>query len=177
VKWVDSPTPLKAVQTADVTVLGNAAESTILSLAGSATIPANSAVVGTTYRVKVMGYQGIGLVTTQTITLKVYLGATLIHTSATVNQINPGPRVFHMEYLITFRTIGNPGTVKAQASGHTFSAAPTPAWLDAVAGNAAPVNINTTVDQAIDVRVLWAGVANVNNVFCCTNATIERLAL
>jgi len=177
VKWVDSPTPLKAVQTADVTVLGNAAESTILSLAGSATIPANSAIVGTTYRVKVMGYQGLGAVTIQTITLKLYLGATLIHTSATVNQAGATAKVFHFEYLITFRSIGNPGTVKAQANGYTYSAIITLAMLDMVAGNAAPVNIDTTIDEVIDVKVLWGGVANVNNKICCTNATIERLAL
>lgn len=175
--WVDSPSPLKAAQIADVTVLGNAAESTLLSLAGSATIAANSAAIGTTYRVIVMGYQGIGNVTTQTITLKLYLGATLIHTSATVNQINLGPRVFHFEYLITFRSIGNPGTVKAQARGYTYSAVATLALLDQITGNAAPVNIDTTIDEVIDVRVLWGGVANVNNKIVCTNATIERLAL
>ena len=175
--WIPSPTPLKAVQTADVTVLGTAAESTLLLLAGSATIAANSAAIGTTYRIKIMGYQGVGNVTTQTITLKLYLGATLIHTSATVNQINVGPRVFHFHYELTFRTIGNPGTVKAQASGHTYSGTTTLALLDAITGSAAPVNIDTTADQLIDVRVLWGGTANANNKIVCTNATIERLAL
>jgi len=177
VKWVNSPTPLKAVQTADVTVLGNAAESTILSLTGSATIPANSAAIGTTYRVVVMGYQGVGPTGAQNYVLKLYLGATLVYTGATVAQRLGAAKAFHMEFLLTFRSIGNPGTVNTQGRGHSFSAAATVAFLDNIAGDAAPVNINTTVDQVIDVKVLWSAPAHADNKFCCTNATIERLAL
>ena len=140
----------------------------------SYTIPAGALAVGMVLRVKLFGVYSTGVVAPSLI-LRVYFGATVMIASGTLTTIagvtNDG---WSAEGLFIVQMLGTLGTIEAQGLSE-FSTAST-AVLFVNMDNAAPIVVNTTIAQTIQVSVQWGGTVSASDTITLREMTVELLA-
>jgi len=159
----------------NVVTVGNTA--TLQQLDGSGvgtlTLSQNYLKSAKTVRINFRGYHSSINGANGNLTVSIRFGSTIVLTG-TVAGSNATNRMFEGRADITCVTTGSSGTVRGQGIfcelGNTSTFNP----LIATGGIASTTTINTTVDQAISVKVQWA-TANVNNTISCTNLIVEVL--
>lgn len=160
-------------QTADQTIANSGAETTLLgSGAGSLTIPANSAAVGTSYRVLIRGKFGT-MTPVGTTQLKVKLGSTTVLDSGAVNALmaNANTGFFEIEAVLTCRSTGGSGTFSGTVIGRfAYTTVAAHIYDSTSAGT-----VDTTAAQAIDVTWTW-GTANPANTITSTVCKVDEEA-
>ena len=166
-----SVTQVTFTQTANQTVGNTTTETTMFgSGVGSLSIPANTLIVGRTYRIKLKGYASG--TNGDTSTLKVKLGSVELVSSVgtwqTLTDIG-----FTLEFDFTCRTTGTTGTVAGNgyslvSGGQGFSTVSMRALL------AGTDTIDTTIDNLIDLTYQWSS-TKVGNTITITNASVEVL--
>lgn len=153
---------LADVTAPSATVTNTVAETTFSN--GTVTIPKNSVKAGDMVRIR--GQVAIPSTNaTDTLTIKIYLGATLVATLPALDVANSDIATF--EVTLIFRTVGAAGTVYGFGS-YTFG--PT-ATATTKAFTLAQTAVDTTADQAITVTATWS-VANAGN-----QAALQALAV
>lgn len=150
------------------TVLQNTTTDTIV--AGPLTIPANTVVAGSSYRMQVWG--NIDNVASATLTLRVRVGG-LSGTSLWGQAITVGStrtsQAFWHDSILVFRAAASSSTA-ATVGGFLYNAT-------AGTNNAAPgtsTNLNMTVNRDLVMTAVWAG-ADVANILRVEGFTIEKL--
>jgi hypothetical protein len=142
---------------------------------GSAVIPANKLVVGSTYRLTMAGYYSTSGTPTLTLIWGTYnsgLASTFGSTSAITMPSTVSNLEWQAQYTFTVETTGTSGTLFGQGwadietSGGAMSRYAMP--------NATPVSVNTTVNNWLMGYAQW-GTASPSNTLTCTNATIEQI--
>jgi collagen type VII alpha len=137
-------------------------------------IPPSALAVGMVIRVKLFGVYSTGVVA-PSLTLKIYFGSTVMVASgalATVAGVtNDG---WSAEGLFIVQTIGAIGTVEAQGISE-FSTAST-AVLFVNMDNTAPITLNTTVSQTIQVSVQWGGTVSASDTITLREMTVEVMS-
>ena len=161
------------VGTATVTVANSTTETSMLGTGvGSATLPANFAVVGRTIRVRSHGF--ISDTATPSSTIKIKLGAVTLVTSTGTLPSGLSNAEVTFEFVFTFRSIGSSGTVIGQGISRITSGAFVSSASRALVMTA-PATIDTTVANAMDVTYQW-GTASASNTISMTNSIIEVIA-
>ena len=161
------------VGTATVTVANSTTETSLLGTGvGSATLPANFAVVGRTIRVRSHGF--ISDTATPSSTIKIKLGAMTLVTSTGTLPSGLSNAEVTFEFVFTFRSIGSSGTVIGQGISRITSGAFVSSASRALVMTA-PATIDTTVANAMDVTYQW-GTASASNTISMTNPIIEVIA-
>jgi len=156
-------------QTASVTIANTTVATSVLSTGvGSVTLPANLLSIGTQIRMRVAGFHSSTGNPSITVVLK--LGATTIATSAAITGGNGSNDGFLIFLDMTCRTAGVSGTVIAQGQYQELHSNGGIGGVTALA----PVTINTTIAQTIDVTFKW-GAADAGNTCTTTNVSIEAL--
>ena len=157
------------IQTINQNVSNTVAESSILNSGlGSLLIPANSLEPGDTIRFSLLGYHSA--VANPNITVKVKFGSTVMLTTGVVASGNATNQLVQLAGLITIRAVGAVGTI----TGHGY-------WQELGGGinnfqmiNLGVVNLDTTVNQTVDITVQW-GTASGSNTVTSTNVLIEKI--
>lgn len=160
-------------QNSSVTVANTTTETSLLGTGlGSATLPANFATAGRSIRVRSYGY--ISNTDTPSATLRIKVGSVTILTSTGSLPSGLSDALVEFDFTFRFATIGATGTIIGQGSTKITSGA----FVSSV-GRAlvmtAPVTIDTTVGNLLDVTYQW-GTASASNTITMTNATIEVIA-
>ena len=156
--------------TADKTVTNTASETSLLPTGvGTLTLPANFWKVGKTIRVSLLGDHTMDP-TPPTTVIRVKLGSTEILANASFTDANNSNQFFRLNAVLTCRTLGVSGTIAAHGEFvmHEGSGAQDARYLD----QAAPVVVNTTVSQVLDVTVTF-GTADSGSSITVTHAIIE----
>lgn len=154
-------------QTASQTIASSAAELTILgSGVGSPAFPTNFFTVGKNINVRLFGFFST-LNGSQTITVKIKLGSTVISTLV----INPLPAAtnnyFSIEFNMACRSTGVGGTFIGQGTVNFLST-----YRMVMT---APVVVDTTLTQTLGVTLQWGG-ANAANTVTSTNGVINLVS-
>jgi hypothetical protein len=161
------PSLMLFVMTANSTAVANTvASTTILGTGvGTLTLPANFFVAGKTVIIK--GHAVISTTATPTLTLRSYLGATLIVSTTTTTLGTLANNGIDYEIQLTCRTTGGSGTIRGKitywCSGNVI----------ATSGSGA-TTVDTTVSQTIDVQALW-GTASASNTITGDNCYVQIL--
>jgi len=162
------------IQIDDVTIENTTAVTTIIGTGrpgDSLTLPANILTVGKTFLFRVRGYISAKNTHTSTITFK--LGGTTIVSSTGTWGTDLTDVGFETDLVFTCRSIGATGTIIGQ--GRSLISAG--AGVSTVAMRAltltAPVNIDTTVDNVIDITYQW-GTASADDSVTITNLYIRE---
>lgn len=137
---------------------------------GSRIIPANTLKVGDIIKIKSYGI--LGCTGTPTATLKFYMNAVELLAS-TVTMTNLGQNIYYdLEAYFTIREIGVHG--KVAGAGKTFfkDITVTSAGLFRALQGATDIEIDTTIDQTIDITYKW-GTASASNNLTSRNFTVE----
>lgn len=154
-------------QTASVTVGNTTTETSIVSTgAGTATIPANQLIAGSTVVVEAEGY-GAG-VAADTLTVRYKIGANTVLDQADAITTWTASRMFKMRAAYTVRTTGAGGTGIGQLY-FQYQSAQAVQDLDDI--TTATSTIDTTASNAVDVTVQW-GTAVAGDTLTCTNLRI-----
>jgi len=159
--------------TADKTVANTVIETTLLSPTGvgSLTINANTLAAGKTYLIKAYGFVSTDA-SAPNWTIKAKLGGTVIATTTGAATASLSNRRVEITTIFTCQTTGTSGTIAAQGTFGYNSNSTNGFTREMV--NTAPITINTTASQTIDLTFTWS-VANANNTITITNATIEAM--
>ena len=161
------------VGTSTVTVANSTTETSMLGTGvGSATLPANFAVVGRTIRVRSHGF--ISDTATPSSTIKIKLGSVTLITSTGTLPSGLSNAEVTFEFVFTFRSIGATGTVIGQGISRITSGAFVSSAARALVMTA-PATIDTTIANAMDVTYQW-GTASASNTISMTNPIIEVIA-
>ena len=161
------------VGTSTVTVENSTTETSMLGTGvGSATLPADFAVVGRTIRVRSHGF--ISDTDTPSSTLKIKLGSVTLITSTGTLPSGLSNAEVTFEFVFTFRSIGATGTVIGQGISRITSGAFVSSAARALVMTA-PATIDTTIANAMDVTYQW-GTASTSNTISMTNTIIEVIA-
>jgi hypothetical protein len=125
-------------------------------------------------RVRLFGVYSTGIVA-PSLALKLYFGATVMIASGTLTTVagvaNDG---WSAEGLFIVQTIGAIGTVEAQGLSE-FSTAST-AVLFVNMDNTAPLTLNTTIAQTVQVSVQWGGTVNASDTITLREMTVEVMS-
>lgn len=160
-------------QNSSVTVANSTTETSLLGTGlGSATLPANFATAGRSIRVRSYGY--ISNTATPSATLRIKVGSVTILTSTGSLPSGLSNALVEFDFTFRFATIGATGTIIGQGSTKITSGA----FVSSVGRPlvmTAPVTIDTTVGNLLDVTYQW-GTASASNTITMTNATIEVIA-
>lgn len=154
-------------QTANKTIADTVTETTLFGTGGgSLDIPADSAEVGTTYRVTMRGFY------TENVASNVIVKATLDGTTICVSANDPLSGAgtndgWEAVVDYTFRTLGAAGTVYGQ--GHFLNSTGGQRFLISTAA----VTVDTTQPLTMDVTFKW-GTQDANNTITTTNATVQE---
>jgi len=163
--WKIAPTPVVLFQqTADKTVIDTVTETTLLATGvGTMTLPANIVKVGSSFRINMQGR--ISDTATPTLEFKIKLGGiTVVSTGAiTLGAVSDDHWILIFTGVV--RSVGTTGTLMGTG---TFLTEQNDHFGLTVA---APITIDTTVDQVLDVTVTW-GTANVSNTITSQTATV-----
>jgi len=156
--------------TASATVANSVAETSLIGAGvGSTTIDTSKIAVGKTVRFRLRGI--IGDTGTPTLQIRFKIGGVTVgDTGAVALTTIAGNHGIVIDGEFTYRTLGNPGTILG--NGNIFISSPTINDLDTT--KTAADNINTTVNNVIDVTAQW-GTANAANTLTITNCVIEFL--
>ena len=166
-----TPTPSRLplfVQTATVTVANTVTQTTLLGAGvGSATLPANRLVAGSTIMMEAWGYHSTDA-SPPTLRIRMKIGTNSVgniitHIGATTTDL------WHMRGIITCRTVGATGTVFAQA--FTLLEESQEFWEQVTT---AVLTVDTTGTLALDVTAEWS-IAEATATISCTNALIELI--
>jgi hypothetical protein len=156
------------VQTADATVANTTTENTLAtSGVGSLTLLANLLAAGKNVRITARGY--VSETGNPTLRVKIKFGSTIIlDTTAVSFSGNLTNQEWALSADITCRTAGVSGTVMGQGrfvseTGDVFGMVRT-----------APVTVDTTITEAIDVTAQWS-TASASLTITCTNLMVEVL--
>jgi hypothetical protein len=158
-------------QTSSTTVTNTTVETNISGTGvGTLTLPANFLVIGKTMSLKAKGFHSGIAGASNTLTIRVYYGATVILTGTVPASAATNVGV-DLDAMITCRTNGASGTVMSQ--GYYSELSPTPSFhpLYATGGAASTTTINTTTSNAIRVTAQW-GNASASNSITITNLTV-----
>lgn len=160
--------PVKFVQTQSVTVQNQTAAGTLLGTGvGSATLAANSLLVGDMIRITAMGLFSRD---SNSLSIRVYMGATTLLDSGTIAfSSSDSNLLWHFDCLITVRSLGATGTVYAM--GHFVIEN---LFSDTGLINGGTTTVDTTAANAMNLEADWVA-ASAGNVITCTNLTIEVL--
>jgi hypothetical protein len=143
--------------------------------ASSYAIPAGTLAAGMVVRLRLFGVYSTGVVA-PSLALRVYFGSTVMIASGTLttvaNVTNDG---WSAEGLFTVQTIGSLGTIEAQGLSE-FSTAST-VVLFVNMDNAAPVTVNTTISQTLQVSVQWGGTVNASDTITLREMAVEIMAI
>ena len=143
--------------------------------ASSYTVLANSLALGTVLRVKFFGVYSTGVVA-PSLTLRVYFGATVLITSGTLTTVanitNDG---WSAEGLFTVQGVGSSGTIEAQGLSE-FSTAST-VVLFVNMDNAAPITVDTTINEALRASIQWGGTVNASDTITLREMTVEVMTV
>jgi hypothetical protein len=163
--------------TADKTVSNTASETSLIPTGvGSVTLPANSPSIGKMLKIRLAGKYSSKTAPAGNITLQVKLGTTVVNTTG-AHAIDAGEtdQLWIIDLVLCFRTIGASGTVIGQTGWqHTVQGAVSTAMQVAPMVATAPVTINTTIAQAVDVTEQFS-TANASNTITTTCCQIEWL--
>lgn len=163
-------------QTASQTVSATIAKTTILGTGvGSTTVPASQIIPGKTYRVRIEGiYSTPPLLNLGTFTCRMEINGTVVTSSSTLTLLaSASNSAFSAEQIITFRTVGNSGTVVATGCLSFNSALNTRSYVDMNTGTGT-VTINTTSGVTFTPTVQW-GSTNASHSVTSLIATLEAL--
>lgn len=152
-------------QTANVTVASTAAETTFLGAGvGSLTIKGGSVIVGTAFDIQWWGYHSA--VSTPTIRIRLYIGATVVLDTGVVNSGNSTNALIQGKANLRVAATGATGTVEGQGfyqeSGGGVSNFP----MQNLAGPVGPIDF--TADQAVNGTIQW-GTSSSSNSYTVTN--------
>jgi hypothetical protein len=148
------------VASSDVAVANTTTETTLFP--STLTIPADTVVAGTSFRLTISGSYTTTLVP-PTLRVRIKLGSVVVvDTGAVTSPIaNAAAHFFDIQGIVEFRSIGASGTAKAE--GRVFFAEDSslvPKVFEFPPAFAA--SINTTVDQVLSVTAQW-GTASLSN--------------
>lgn len=161
--WIN-PVSLLFTSTADVTVANTVTPTSLVGTGvGSMTLPSNFFAIGRTLILKAKGY--ISSIAS-TIDIQIKAGSTVLLDTSVVTTPGSTNTGVEIEALITGRTTGVTGTVTGQGKFVDFANYPMV--------NTAPITLNTTTTQLVDVICTW-GTANVGNTLTITNLYLEVL--
>lgn len=135
---------------------------------GSVTIPKNTLQVGDVIRIR---GQAVASATnsTDTLTVKVKIGSTVIATTGAVDVANGDVATF--DVTLTVRAIGASGSIVAQG---TISLG-TPGTVTAKPFTLGATALDTTVDEVITITATWS-VANAGDVVALQSLMVEHVA-
>lgn len=161
--------------TADKTVTNTTDETSAIPTGiGTKTLQADWWQVGRSIRITGYGVYSTPIVTGGTVTVKVKLGSTVIATVATsALLVGASSAAFHLECIITCRTVGASGSVvccgavdyEVASAGHLF---------DNLDNDGAATTVDTTVSGDIDLTVQW-DTASVSKIVKTVIAKLEVL--
>lgn len=141
---------------------------------GNPTIPANKFVVGSTYRLTMMGYYS----TTGTPTLNFIWGTyssglslTFGSTGAQTMPLNASNLEWQAQYIFTVQSTGSSGTIIGQGWTDIQTLTTTVRYP---MSNTSTVTVNTTSSNWLMGFVKW-GTASSSNTITCTNAMVEQI--
>jgi len=162
-----APPTLNFAQTQTITVANTVVETTIIGTGvGSLTLPANFLLPGTSLLIRGLGYHST--TANPTLRIRVYYGSTLILDSGAISTANSTNDSWELVVGATVVTTGATGTINCDGI-----------WVEAGAGanifnmsNLAPVTINTTTANTINVTVQW-GTASTSNTITCPYLTLS----
>ena len=137
--------------------------SLIGTLIGTNTIPANSMVIGKTYRLSIGGFTSATAAGGQILNLK--LGSTTLLSFVRSDLITAG---FAFQFLLTCITTGSSGSIMVQPISNFWEG------FGGYPYNVDTYSIDTTINQAIDVTYRTT-TSDVNNFGCLTNLCFEEL--
>ena len=156
--------------TADGAVSNTTTETTVLgTAAGTKTLPTNFfSAAGSTCRVTVCGT--ITNTGTPTLDLKLKYGSTVIASTGATTLVGiTGTGNFTATFMVTCRTTGASGTVRASGTLTYFSTGTTPNLVQFADQN---TTINTTTSNAIDLTATWS-IADASNTVIGTISVVE----
>lgn len=164
------------VATGDSTAIANTTTETVFST-GSVTIPANSAIVGRTYRITAGGKLSTLSSAPGTLTFNIRWGGA--NTDPLLVQFGPSSTLntslsssgWFLHALVTVRTIGVTGTAAGTGAAH-FSSSGAATLFDSQAGT---TTINTTASIPLSLFAKWS-VANAANTITLENFLAEQAA-
>ena len=151
------------VQTEDVIVSNTADETSLVGAGvGSVTLPADFLTAGKTLICKLHGR--LSGANALAVTIKIKIGETTLIT-CTGNLSEALDNVpFEAELFLTCRTIGETGTIFAQGSTTIYSAPGIGTTCGRALAMDAPVVVDTTLEQDIDVTYQFGAAAETNNI-------------
>jgi len=155
------------VATADATVGNTNVETSLVGTGvGSVTLPANFLTAGKSLRLRMYGYHSAS--GSPNVTVNIKFGSTIIVTSGVVVSNTSTNQGFDIDVDITCRSTGVSGTVSVQGRYTEYGNASFPMT------NTAPVTIDTTSSQLVDITLTW-GTGAPGNTSTATNFTIQTL--
>lgn len=138
------------------------------------TILANTLIAGMVIRVKLFGTYSTGVVA-PSLTLRFYFGSTLMTASGAVTTVagvtNDG---WSAEGMFIVQTIGATGTVEAQGLSEFSTAVATALIVNM--DNTAPITVNTTINELLQVSVQWGGTVNASDTITLREMTVEIMS-
>jgi hypothetical protein len=150
------PNVIYATVAASTAVTGTASETTFSN--GSFTIPANTLYAGEIIEIEGQGTNTSGNAA-DTLTVKLYIGATAICTTAAFNVTDGGGDIFYFRARVCVRDIGATGHIVAagvQSIGVPATATALPFFLASTA-------VDTTAAQTIAVKATWSSSSGSNS--------------
>jgi hypothetical protein len=140
-------------------------------VAGAYTIPANSVVAGTTYRLKAWGT--VDNDAGATVTLRLRLGGTagvsIANALAITNASAKTNQGWNVEYIVQFRGAAS-STTPTSVGGQSYSSTSG----STVPQGGAATNVNMTVDRDLELDATWSA-ATATNIIRCEGFTIEKV--
>jgi len=137
-------------------------------------IPPSTMAVGMVIRVKLFGVYSTGVVA-PSLAMRIYFGSTVMVASGTLTTVagvtNDG---WSAEGIFIVQTIGAVGAIEAQGLSE-FSTAST-AVLFVNMDNTAPITVNTTISQTVQVSVQWGGTVNASDTITLREMTVEVMS-
>ena len=142
------------VATADKTITNTATETSAAPTGwGTMTLPANSVIAGSRYRITASGVYSTPAILVD-ITVKIKVGSVTVASNTTSALLNSAvDKAWKAEAIITFRTTGASGT--AVCAGYINYAASSGRVFDDLDNSGSESTIDTTVSNDVDVTVEW----------------------
>src|SRR5665213_1126498 len=138
------------------------------------TVLANSLAAGDVLRLRCWGTYSVLFVSTTNLTVAIKMGSTTLVGIAALPNVteNATNLSWNLEALFTVHSIGSSGSIEAQ--GETTFEADSLTQTSGFGPNTAPITVNTTINEAVQVFVTW-GAANAGNSITLREMAFEQM--
>jgi len=137
-------------------------------------IPPSALVAGMVVRVKLFGTYSTGVIA-PSLTLRIYFGSTVLISSGAITTVagvtNEG---WSGEGLFIVQITGATGTIEAQGLSEFSTAATAALFINM--DNTAPITVNTTIAQTVQVSAQWGGTVAASDTITLREMTIETMS-